>query len=458
MELVAGIDLGTSYFKVGLFGRDGTMHGLGRVAIGKDTGDGSRCEVPTQWFWDTLQQAFTQACTQAHATPEHIKALSYSSQANSFLLLDKNNVPLTPLVLWPDIRDERLDSVVSDLWKHPKFLAITGLGLDAAPRFCVNKLKWFQKHQSDVWAHTHRVMTISDYFVFALTGQFVGDAGTASLLGVYDLPHHTWWVDAFSRLAIDPSYFSTPLMPAAAVGTITPQGTALLGLNARIPLAVGSLDHHMAAIGAGAPSIAPTSESTGTVVACLNYITDFAPKPGCCMGPGLDNNTFYQLAFSSNGAGVLEWYRRNFAADMSIADLLLQAQDMPEGADGLVALPSADTYSNLTGFRNASSKHAHGHYIRAILESNAATLKQLMEQIRGKSMPSHIVATGGGARGDLWLQIKANMLGTEIITTNCEEPACRGAAMFASTSLNWFTNIQDVQNAWVKVTKRFRSS
>jgi hypothetical protein len=42
VKLVASIDLGTSYFKVGLFGRDGTMHGLGRVAVVKDVGDGSR--------------------------------------------------------------------------------------------------------------------------------------------------------------------------------------------------------------------------------------------------------------------------------------------------------------------------------------------------------------------------------------------------------------------------------
>jgi xylulokinase len=106
------------------------------------------------------------------------------SQANSFLLLDKNNTPLTPLVLWPDLRDESLDSAVINLWKHPKFTATTGLGIDVAPGFCVAKLKWFQKHQPDIWARTHRIMTISDYFTFVLAGHFLGDAGTASLLGI----------------------------------------------------------------------------------------------------------------------------------------------------------------------------------------------------------------------------------------------------------------------------------
>ena len=33
MELVCGIDLGTSYFKVGLFDRAGRLIGLGRVPV-----------------------------------------------------------------------------------------------------------------------------------------------------------------------------------------------------------------------------------------------------------------------------------------------------------------------------------------------------------------------------------------------------------------------------------------
>ena len=55
MELVLGIDLGTSYFKLGLFDSDGNLCGLGRVAVEKDTGNGSLCELPTERFWKLLQ-------------------------------------------------------------------------------------------------------------------------------------------------------------------------------------------------------------------------------------------------------------------------------------------------------------------------------------------------------------------------------------------------------------------
>ena len=455
MELVAGVDLGTSYFKVGLFDREGAMRGLGRVAIAKDKGDGSLCEVTTEQFWHTLRQALEQACIKANATGKDIQALSYSSQANSFLLLDKNDTPLTPLILWPDMRAQHIDQAVTSLWRHPNFLATTALGIDASPEFCVAKLKWFEHQQPDIWARTRKVMTISDYLVFTLTGKPVGDAGTASLLGIYDLQQHTWWTDAFAMLGIDPSLFSIPLLPGTTAGAIRPEGAKLLGLNNAVPLAVGSLDHHMAAIGAGAPSIAPISESTGTVVACLNFIKEFIPKPDCRMGSGIDGKMFYQLASSGNGGSVLEWYQKNFAPDMSIVELLLRAQAVSAGADGLIASPSADTYAGLTGFKNASAKHTHGHYVRAILESNAATLKQLIEQLCGDTMPPHIVATGGGAKSDLWLQIKADLLQTEMIATNCEEPACRGGAMFAANAINWYS-ASLLSHPWISVNRTYR--
>ena len=51
MELVLGIDLGTSYFKHGVFDRSGELRGLTRVAVETNNGDGLLCELPTQRFW-----------------------------------------------------------------------------------------------------------------------------------------------------------------------------------------------------------------------------------------------------------------------------------------------------------------------------------------------------------------------------------------------------------------------
>ncbi|MBN2456649.1 MAG: hypothetical protein JXB29_08980 [Sedimentisphaerales bacterium] len=457
MELVLGIDLGTSYFKLGLFDRTGKQCGLGRVFVPKDTPDKNRSELPTDRFWTLLRKGVCQACEQAQARPIDIQAVAYSSQAGTFVLLDENNKPLTPLVIWIDRRADKIDSRVQQLWARSDFLQMTGLGWKA-PEHATAKLCWFQQHQPDVWSRTAHIMTISDYLVFGLIGQNVGDAGTSSLLGLLDLQRAKWWEDALPMIGISSTQLSAQLRPGTVAGVVSTEGAERLGLKAGIPLAVGSLDHHIAAIGAGVGYVAQVSESTGTVLACLRYSNRYQPIPDCssfCMGPGQTDKTFYQLTFSGNGASALEWYQKQFAPELTIAQLVALAETVEMGSNGLVALPSAEQYQGLEGFLNASAKHQHGSYVRAIMESTAATLVELVDSLCPDVRPEKIVATGGGAKSDLWLQIKADMLGTEFVVTDCEEPACFGAAMLAAVASGWFDNSSAIAKDWIGVKKKF---
>ena len=325
MELFLGIDLGTSYFKAGLFDTNGVLRGLGRKFVEKDTGDGVKCELPVDYFWSLLQQCIAEAYQQAKVKPEDIKAVSYSSQANSFLLLDNNDEPLTPLILWPDSRVEKVDPAVQELWHRDDFLKTTGLGVSNSAQFCVAKLRWFQQNQPNLWSRANRIMTISDYLTFTLTRRTVGDTGTASLLGLLDLQKQQWWDDALQMLGLSLSQLSTPLKPGTVAGELNNDGAQHLYLKTGIPFALGSLDHHVAAIGAGAGQITDLSESTGTVLACLHYSKEYHPKADCCMGPGLCGYNYYQLAFNDNGAGSLEWYQKRHATNLSINELMQMA-------------------------------------------------------------------------------------------------------------------------------------
>ena len=111
MDYVLGIDLGTSYFKLGVFNRKGDLCGFGRIHVPKDKGDGTRSEIPIDRFWRLLRQCLTDACREAGIQADQIKAVSYSSQANSFILFDTNNQPLTPLILWNDDRAMDLKNI-----------------------------------------------------------------------------------------------------------------------------------------------------------------------------------------------------------------------------------------------------------------------------------------------------------------------------------------------------------
>ena len=173
------------------------------------------------------------------------------------------------------------------------------------------------------------------------------------------------------------------------------------------------------------------------------------------MGPGTCGEGYYQLAFDGNGAGGLEWYQQTRAPGISIPKLVEMAEGVPPGSAGLFAMPSCSQYSGLEGFRGVRPEHSHGHFVRAIMESTAATLAALVRRLCGADRPGRIVATGGGARSDLWLQIKADLLGTELVSTQCEEPACMGAAMLAAAAAEWFANPRDASAAWAAAGRSF---
>jgi sugar (pentulose or hexulose) kinase len=450
MELFLGIDLGTSYFKAGLFDTNGVLCGLGRKFVEKVTGDSVKCELQVGYFWSLIHQCLSEAYQQAQAKPEDIRAVSYSSQASSFLLLDKSDMSLTPLILWPDSRVEKMDLAVLDILQRSDFRKTTGLGISLSSQFCIAKIRWFQKNQPSLWGQVKRIMTISDYLTFGLTGQTAGDLGTASLLGLLDIQKCLWWDNALQILELDQSQLSKPFRLGTMVGTITKEGARRIGLPSGIPFIAGSLDHHVAALGAGLGQLADMSESTGTVLACVNCRDEYFPKKDICIAPGLSDNHYFQMAFDENGANSLEWYLKQYAPGHSIPDLLDMAADIKIGSEGLIASPCTGSYKNPDGFKNITQLHQHGHFVRAILESTALSLAGIAEKLVGKNLPERIVSTGGGSRSTLWRQIKADLLGKEFAVTECSEPACLGAALFAAIAVGRFNNIREAASEWIK--------
>ncbi len=420
MAFLLGIDLGTSYFKAGLFDSTGALKGLGRVAVQPDHPAPARSELPVATFWALLRRAVAEALGQAKAKPEAIVAMSYSSQANSFVLLDAADQPLTPIVSWTDARAEPILPELAEFSRSEAFVRTVGFGGWSAG-FAVPKWGWFQKHERGCWARAHAVMTLSDYVTFALTGERVGDASTAALLGLYDLEKRDWWPGALAVAGIEAAQLSRPLTPGTVVGKTASRAVDLLGLRAGVAFAVGGLDHHVAALGAGLGTSADVSISTGTVLAAMTRVPAALPCEGCFHGLDFDGTSYFRLAFNPAGAGQLEAYQREFAAGMALPELLTLAAAAPAGGAAPRDLGAA----------------GHGVAIRYLLEKIAATHRELIGRVTGGARISRVVATGGGARSELWLQIKADMFGVPVITPSMPERACFGAAMLASVAASW---------------------
>jgi sugar (pentulose or hexulose) kinase len=454
MKLVLGIDLGTTFFKIGLFNKQGQCVGLGRLFVEKDTGDGSRCELSVQRFWTLLKDGLQIACQQAGADPKDIQAVSYASQANSFLLLDVDKNPLTPIIIWADNRVETIDHVVRQLFEGQDFMHVTGMGIPCSHQVCIAKCMWIKNNQSHLWHKTHCILTISDYLTFALTDCMVGDAGTASLLGLLDVRKLEWWNDALYQLDISSSHLVSPVRPGTVVGGVSDKGARFLGLKPGTWFVAGSLDHHMAALPSLAGKDVDASVSVGTVLACLRNIHHYMTLKNNCVGPAVQPGCFYQMVFDANGASSLEWYQKNYAKHLTIDECINLAKVIKPGSDGLLARPHAAGFNGLDGFVNVSEHHQIAHFCRAILESTAASLKMLLNDLFDHK-PNRLALTGGGTKSDTWMQLFADITEIEIVTLESKEPACQGAAILASLAAGWFPDLKTVTGKWTKVKKCF---
>ncbi len=450
MQYVLGIDLGTSYFKFGLFDREGRMAGFSRI-ISPKRGTAERCELPIDEFWATLHTGVGRAIAQADAHEIEVAAVGYSSQANSFLLMGAGDRPLTPLILWPDRRNPGIPAAIEALWNRDEFLPTTGIGIALSDQMAVVKLASLAELPE--WQRTRRVMTISDYLTFSLTGQAVGDAGTAVLLGLLDPAALAWWPPALRAARLRNEMLSRPLRPGSLAGPLTEQGARGIGLAPGTPFCVGTLDHHAAALGAGAGSLARVSISMGTVLACLRPCVGFHPALGAITGPGFVPGEFFQLAFCNEGAGMLEVYRDAYAPGENIADLLSRAASAPAGCGCLRVL--LDSAAGQVRFEGGPKKPSAGLQARAVLEAVADRARSLLESFCGPETPQHMVITGGAARSAFWVQLLAERLGCQVWTTGCQEPACRGAAMLAARSAGWFDSLSQAAAQWITSEHRF---
>lgn len=438
MSLLLGIDLGTSYFKVGLFDETGEVRGLGRVAVPARVPRPGWCELGVGEFWETLRAGLGAALAQAGATARDIRALSYSSQASTFLLLDARDQPLTPLVMWTDARGAPAPDELQTFARTEAFRRAIGFeGL--SDQSAATKWRWFQRQTPALWSRARAMMTISDYLTFALTGERAGDASTAAFLAAYDLESGFWWPEALRKFGVESTQLSAPLRPGSPCGRTGAAAQELLGVPSGVPFAVGALDHHAAALGAGLERLADASISTGTVLAALALVDTPTLQAGCYHGRHTDGSRCWRLAFDARGAGQLEDYQKRFAPKWTIEELLARAAQAPAGS----------------GWETPGVGE-HGAAVRAILERVAATHAGLVHTVAtGRGPIRNVAATGGGARSALWLQITADLLGLAVITPACTECACLGAAMFAANAAGMQASIVEAAQAMVHAGQIF---
>lgn len=451
MAKILAIDLGTTYFKLTLFDRSGRLCCSSRIAppvVVRETG---LMELSVDGFLDALGQGIAELRQDNGGSLSDVEAVSFATQTNSFVLLDAQNGPMTPIVLWPDGRAAALETELQQRCAIAEFTATTGIP-QMGYQFMLTKLLWWQRHAPDVWTRTRKICLISDYLTFLLTGQFVSEAGAAGLTGLVDIRRCQWWPEMLARFGITGDRLPTVVRAGTDLGGITSQAAQRFGLPNACRFVVGCLDQYAGAIGAGNVEPGIMSETTGTVLATVRCADGIAPPlgPSVFQGPAFHESRCWRMAFGDVSANYLQWYRDQLPDRPTFDELTELAAAVAPGADGLKLRTDVALTTIEAVFSGMTPQHTRGHAVRCILEAVADALNSQAAALSHGSPTREIRCAGGGARSDLWLQIKADMLGVPTRATVCPEPTSLGAAMLAEAALGR-ADVRQIASRWVRL-------
>lgn len=165
--------------------------------------------------------------------------------------------------------------------------------------------------------------------------------------------------------------------------------------------------------------------------------------------------------------GNLRWWRDQFGhpereaeanGDGDAYGLLAEgAERIPPGADGLVFLPCmqgamAPEWNGAARgvFYGLTLAHTRDHMTRAILEGSAFALRDILEAMRAAGLDvGRLTIVGGGAKGPLWRQIKADVTGLPVRVPVSVETTATGAAILAAVGAGVHATVAEAVSAFV---------
>jgi xylulokinase len=477
-----GLDIGTTGCKAAVFEQDGALVASARRECGVLMPQPGWAEQDAEEVWRLAQDAMREVLatiTSDVSCGEDIGAIGLSVQGEAVMPVDVAGRALRPAILGMDTRTE-----TENAWLAERFGARALFERTGMPVHTINtlpKLLWLRHHEPEVWGAAHQFLLYEDFIIRKLIGQAVISRCLASRTQLYDLWTDGWSDELLLAAGLEPARLASVRPSGSAVGPMRAQLAADLGF-ARPPLVVtGGHDQACGALGVGltAPGLAMVSTGTAEVV----EVVLAAPVINAALYAG--NISVYAhtvpghyLAMTLNHSGgmVLRWFRDTFgreevAAAMALAeggtgrpdayDLLL-AEASPEPTSLLLlphfagsGTPTFDTASKgaLLGLTFATSR---AEVAKAILEGLTFELQLNLDLLReGGVAIQELRAIGGGARSDLWLQLKADVTAIPVVAPRVTDAACWGAALLAGYGAGCHARLEDAAAGTVEFARRF---
>ena len=426
--LVAGVDCSTQSTKVVVVDADsGEQVATGRASHTVTGTDGARETDPEVW-WRALRHALAQTVVAGQ-----VDAIAVAGQQHALLVLDEAGTPLRPAMLWNDVR------AATDATRLRDELGGAGawaeqVGVVPVASFTVAKWAWLRRTEPQVASAARRVRLPHDFLTERMTDAGTTDRGDASGTGWWSTRSEAYDHDVLGLpgVELDRGLLPEVLGPTDVAGEVTTAAAAALGLRPGAVVGPGTGDNMGAALGLGLRAGEPVVSlgTSGTAYAVSDERT--VDPTGMVAGFADATGRYLPLAATLNCTLAVD----------RVAELLgLDREDAAEAAS-CVVLPYLDgertpdlptAAGSITGLRHDTSR---GEVLRAAYEGAVLSLLDALAAIdacsSGLAPDAPLTVIGGGARGDTWLRVLADLCGRPVATTDRQELVALGAAAQAA--------------------------
>ena len=442
MTSLIGLDVGTSAVKGIAVAPDGEVLAVAEAGYPLSIPRPGWAEQDPEDWWRATQQVL------GELGRDDAAGIGLSGQMHGLVALDAADEVIRPAILWNDGRTGAECEEIEETLGLARLVALTGNR--ALPGFTAPKLLWLRRHEPETYARIAHVMLPKDYVRLRLCGERATDVADASGTLLLDVARRTWSADVLDALELDAAWLPEVLESPSRTGE-TSDG---------IPVAAGAGDQAAGALGVGVDRPGPLSVVLGTSGVVFASQDAYGADPEgrvhafCHAIP----DTWHAMGVMLSAAGSLAWLHGALGSP-PYDELLRAAAAWPPGTEGLLfqpylageRTPHADPDAR-GAFVGLTLRHDRGALARAVLEGVAYGLRDCLELLRGVGVEARVGrVSGGGARGELWLEIVASVLGLPLERTAAEEGAAYGAALLGGVAAGVFADAHEAVAACVRV-------
>ncbi|MGZ6372420.1 MAG: xylulokinase, partial [Candidatus Limnocylindria bacterium] len=355
-----------------------------------------------------------------------IDAIAITAQMFNLVAVDAAGEPVLPMLSWLDTRATSRAAALADEISPAQQFRLLGSVVTA--KDVLPKILWLRDERPELYRRTRWLLDCKEALVLQLTGRAVIDPAGSSAFRLVEPASGDWSAEACRRLGVDPALLPEVRPAASIAGGLTAAAARELGIAAGTPMIVGAGDVPASQLGAGAIAPGDVHLSLGTAV--YLGITVNAPLPDPArqlgvLGHAIPDRWILWLEIATGG-GALAWLlratdgRRRGGVDYAEIDRIVEA--CASELDGLLFAPwlSGERVpvfdDRLRGaFVGLGLHHGRPHLLRAVMEGVACQIRWARDYAEAYGQPiDEIRAVGGGAIGGVWLQIIADILGTDV--------------------------------------------